>query len=223
MRAAAPGSNERPALSRRGREGRRRIGKRTVDGGTVDGGTVDGGRGICRTVICCTVGCVALAAAVGGCAGAASTTPASSPSARSAPIQYEFPSVGDDAVVSSETQHGRATALVFITTFDLASQLVARRLGDVLVSFTPRANGAAVVVEAPAYAELLPAYRTALSLPYPVVMADFATQRGAGPFGSVTHVPTLVVLDRVGRQASRHEGSIELDEIRAALREASAR
>jgi hypothetical protein len=218
MRAAAPGSNERPALSRRGREGRRRNGKRTVKGGTVEGG-----RGRCRAVICCTVGCVALAAAVGGCAGAASTTPAGSASARSAPIQYEFPSVGDDAVVSSETQHGRATALVFITTFDLASQLVARRLGDVLVSFTPRANAAAVVVEAPAYAELLPAYRTALSLPYPVVMADFATQRGAGPFGSVTHVPTLVVLDRDGREVFRHQGSITPDEIRAALREASAR
>jgi hypothetical protein len=160
---------------------------------------------------------------VGGCAGAAPAAPASSPSPRSAPIQFEFPSVGDDAVVSSETLRGRATALVFITTFDLASQLVARRLGDVLVSFTPRANAAAIVVEAATYAELLPAYRAALSLPYPVVMADFATQRGAGPFGTVTHVPTLVVLDRDGREVSRHQGSIEPDEIRAALREASAR
>jgi hypothetical protein len=126
-------------------------------------------------------------------------------------------------MVSSETMRGRATALVFITTFDLASQLVARRLGDVVVSFTPRANAAAVVVEAPAYAELLPAYRSALSLPYPVVMADFATQRGAGPFGSVTHVPTLVVLDRDGREVFRRQGALEHDEIRAALRAASAR
>lgn len=131
--------------------------------------------------------------------------------------------MGEEATVSSETTRGRATALVFITTFDLASQLVARRLGDVVVSFTPRANAAAVVVEAPAYAELLPSYRSALSLPYPVVMADFATQRGAGPFGSVTHVPTLVVLDRDGREVFRRQGSVELEEIRAALRAASAR
>jgi hypothetical protein len=54
-------------------------------------------------------------------------------------------------------------------------------------------------------------------------MADFATQRGAGPFGSVTHVPTLVVLDRDGREVFRRQGAIELDEIRAALRSASAR
>ena len=62
-----------------------------------------------------------------------------------------------------------------------------------------------------------------LALPFPVVMADFATQRGAGPFGAITHVPTLVVLDRDGRVVSRHEGALEPDEIRAALRSASAR
>jgi hypothetical protein len=166
---------------------------------------------------------LALSACLGGCSGAAPATPAAGPSPRSAPIQFEFPSVGEDAVVSSATTRGRATALVFITTFDLASQLVARRLGDVLISFTPRANAAAVVVEAPAYAELLPAYREALSLPYPVVMADFATQRGAGPFGGISHVPTLVVLDREGREEWRHEGAVELAELRAALGRASAR
>jgi hypothetical protein len=210
MRMAAPGSNERPALSRSGRQGRRRIGARPR---ATRRGVTRGAAGVV----------LALAAGMSACGGAAPAAPTASPSARSAPIQFEFPSVGEDAVVSSETQRGRATALVFITTFDLASQLVARRLADVLVTFAPRANAAAVVVEAPAYAELLPAYRAALSLPYPVVMADFATQRGAGPFGSVSHVPTLVVLDRDGREVSRHQGSIAPDDIRAALREASAR
>jgi hypothetical protein len=168
---------------------------------------------------------VAVAFSIGSCAcsGAAPEAPTVARSVRPAPIEFEFPSAGEEAAVSSETTRGRATALVFITTFDLASQLVARRLGDVLVSFTPRANAAAVVVEAPAYAELLPTYRSTLSLPYPVVMADFATQQGAGPFGSVTHVPTLVVLDREGHEVWRHQGSVEPDEIRAALRRASAR
>lgn len=211
MRASAPGSNEPPALTTRGRQMQRGIATRQRARRLT----------AARASMACIV--IALVAAAGGCSGAAPATGAGSPSPRSAPIQFEFPSVGDDAVVSSETLRGRATALVFITTFDLASQLLARRLGDVLVSFTPRANAAAVVVEAPAYAELLPAYRAALSLPYPVVMADFATQQGAGPFGMVTHVPTLVVLDRDGREVFRHQGAIEPDEIRAALREASAR
>lgn len=168
---------------------------------------------------------VALALGAGSCSSAATApeTATASASARSAPVAYEFPSAGETALVSGETMRGRVTALIFITTFDLASQLTARRLGDVLVSFTPRANAAAVVVEAAVYAELLPAYRTALALPFPVVMADFATQRGAGPFGAITRVPTLVVLDRDGRVVSRHEGALEPDEIRAALRSASAR
>src|SRR5690606_25790252 len=137
--------------------------------------------------------------------------------------EFDFPSAGEDAVVNSETTRGRVTALVFITTFDIASQLVARRLGEVLVSFTPRANAVAVVVEAPQYADLLPAYRAALSLPFPVVMADFATQRGSGPFGRSTRVPALVVLDRDGREVSRHAGALEREEIEAAMRRASAR
>ena len=149
---------------------------------------------------------------------------AATPSAAgSAPVAFHFPAVGDDAAVSSQTMRGRPTVLVFITTFDLACQVLARRLGELVVDFTPRANAAAVVIEAPQYAELLPAYREALSLPYPVVMADFATQSGAGPFGPVTVVPTVIVLDREGRQVWRHDGAVDSSEIEAALRRASAR
>jgi hypothetical protein len=151
--------------------------------------------------------------------------PAEAPVARTTgvPIQYDFPPVGDDVSVSSESMRGRVTALLFITTYDLASQLFARRLADVVTSFTPRANAAAVVVEPPLYADLLPAYRDALSLPFPIVMADYATQQGGGPFGSVTRVPLLIVLDREGREVSRHQGSLEPQQIEAALRQAGQR
>lgn len=166
---------------------------------------------------------VALAALMSACAAAPAPAPPAAPAVRAAPIVFDFPAAGDDVVVNSETMRGRATALVFITTFDLASQLLARRLGEVVVAFTPRANAAAVVIEAPQYAELLPAYRQALSLPFPVVMADFATLGGAGPFGPVTVVPTTIVLDRDGREVWRQEGPVESKEIEAALRRASAR
>jgi hypothetical protein len=154
------------------------------------------------------------------CATPAAGVPVASPARRAAPIQFDFPAVGDDVIVNSETMRGRVTALLFITTFDLASQLLARRLGEVLISFAPRANAAAVVIEPPRYADLLPAYREAMSLPYPVVIADFATQQGGGPFGSVTFVPTLIVLDREGREVWRHEGPLERRELEAALRQA---
>lgn len=138
------------------------------------------------------------------------------------PIEFRFPPVGND-LVSSETTRGRATALVFITTYDMVSQLVVKRLGEVLVRFTPRANAAAVVLEPPAHAELLPAYQEALGLPYPVVMADFATQQRQGPFGDIENVPTIVVLDRNGRQVWRHQGPLEARDIEAALERASRR
>jgi hypothetical protein len=157
-----------------------------------------------------------------GCVSAAAPADAPAAVAR-ALIEYDFPAVGDDAIVSSETMRGRVTALLFITTYDLASQLLARRLADVVTSFTPRANAAAIVVEPPLYADLLPAYREALSLPFPIVMADYATQRGGGPFGSVTRVPLLIVLDRESREVSRHQGSLEPPQIEAALRQASQR
>ena len=141
-------------------------------------------------------------------------------SASSEALEFSFPGV-DNLVVSSATTRGRVTVLAFVTTYDMASQLVLRRLGDVLVRFTPRANAAAVVLEAPRYAELLPAYSASLQLPFPVVMADFATLQGQGPFASIQRVPTLVVLDRAGREVSRHQGSLSADEIESELARAS--
>lgn len=142
--------------------------------------------------------------------------------ARSEPLEFSFPG-GEDLVVSSATTRGRVTALAFVATYDMASQLLLRRLADVLVRFTPRANAAAVVVEAPRYADLLPAYRDSLQLPFPVVMVDFATQQGQGPFADIQRVPTLLVLDKAGREVARRQGALSADEIEDELSKASGR
>lgn len=160
--------------------------------------------------------------ALAGCRPSPVNVPVEPTPPRAEPVAFSFPSTGDD-VVNSETTHGRVTVLVFITTFDLVSQLVVRRVGEVIVKFRPRANAAAVVLEAPQYAELLSAYRESLSLPYPVVMADFATQQGRGPFGDITKVPTTVVLDKDGGEVWRHQGPLGPDEIEGVLRRASQR
>ena len=141
-------------------------------------------------------------------------------SMRSEPLEFSFPG-GEDLVVSSETTRGRVTALAFVTTYDMASQLLLRRLADVIVHFTPRANAAAVVVEAPRYADLLPAYRDSLRLPFPVVMVDFGTQQGQGPFAGIQRVPTLLVLDKAGREVARRQGALSADEIEDELSSAS--
>jgi hypothetical protein len=125
--------------------------------------------------------------------------------------------------LSSATTRGRATAILFITTYDLASQLVAKRLDDALHRHVPRANGGAVVLETPQYVVMADTFRTSLRLSYPVAMADTATLGGDGPFGKVDAIPLLVVLDRDGREVWRKSGALTPREIERALALGSAR
>jgi hypothetical protein len=140
----------------------------------------------------------------------------------SPPLEFRFAGIEGDDVTHGSTR-GRATVLLFLTTYDLASQVVARELSEIVVRFTPRINAAAIVLEAPRYAELVPAYRASLGLSFPVVMVDHATGEGRGPFGQIRQVPTLVVLDREGREVWRHAGPTTAGAIESALGRAGAR
>jgi hypothetical protein len=109
---------------------------------------------------------------------------------------------------------------LFATTFDLASQVLARRLNSVLRSHVPRANAGVVIVEPPKYAVFAEAFRTNLGLAYPVAMADAATISGDGPFGKLEGVPLTVVLDAEGRTVFRKFGVVTDAEMRRALKAA---
>jgi hypothetical protein len=106
---------------------------------------------------------------------------------------------------------------LFVTTFDLASQAEAKSLNDALHRHKPRINAGAVVLEAPKHAILADVFRTSLGLTYPVALADPDTLEGSGPFGNIAGVPTLVVLDRDGREVTRKTGLIGAREIELAL------
>lgn len=156
-----------------------------------------------------------LAAAVGACGGSPAA-PATAPEPVRAPAEFDWGTT-EGGELSSATTRGRATALLFVTTYDLASQLVAQRLESVLHAHVPRANGGAVVLEAPRYAELAEAFRSTLGLSYPVAMADSLTLSGGGPFGPIEQVPLLIVLDRSGREVWRKAGVPDAREIESAL------
>jgi hypothetical protein len=156
-------------------------------------------------VICWAAGC-----------GPAAPVPSEPAAPVGAPIEFAF-GTPDGGELSSEGTRGRATAILFLTTYDLASQLVAQRLESVVHSHVPRANAGAVVLEAPKYVALAEAYKSSLGLSYPVAMADTFTLTGGGPFGSINQVPTLVVLDRSGREVWRKTGVPEAREIDEAL------
>ena len=132
------------------------------------------------------------------------------------PIYFSFGTT-EGAEFSSESTRGRATVVLFVTTFDLASQAEARNLNDVFRTYRPRINAGVVVLEAPKYATFAEVFRTSLGLKYPVAIADAGTIAGGGPFGAVDRVPTLIVLDRDGREVTRLVGLQKASEIEAAL------
>lgn len=129
----------------------------------------------------------------------------------------------DGSRFSSASTRGRATAVLFVATFDMVSQQQARQLDEIVRRHTPRANAGAVVLEAPKYSVFIEEFREQLGLSFPVVMADRATREGRGGFGAVRRVPTLVVLDRQGREVFRDAGMMEARDIEKALATASER
>jgi hypothetical protein len=115
--------------------------------------------------------------------------------------------------ISAEGMRGRVTVLVFVTTFDLASQLAAKQVNQVLHTHRPRINAAAVVLEAPKYAPLADVFRTSLQLAYPVAIADLAMLAQSSTLGEIHSVPTLIVLDPQGREVLRKYGAFSNEEL----------
>jgi hypothetical protein len=132
-------------------------------------------------------------------------------------VRFSFETL-DKKTFSTETVAGRFTVVGFVTTYDFASQAEARHLSAVLRRHAPRVNVGLLVLEQPDNAPLVDAFAATLGLPYPVAIADAATIAGQGPFAGLHHVPSVVILDKSGREAWRHVGLVEEHEIHAALR-----
>lgn len=147
-------------------------------------------------------------------------TEANQPAARGSPLNFAYRGAGNTVFESEETR-GRATIVALVTTYDMASQLLLRRIDDAIRVHRPRANAGAVVMEPRKYLVLLEPYKDTLGLSFPVVLADHATQQGRGPFGDVDFLPVMVVLDPQGRVVRRYVGQVEPHTIREALEEAS--
>jgi hypothetical protein len=152
-----------------------------------------------------------------GCGASASTTPerpelspveVASPEQLGPPVEFAWTSIrGGEA--TSEAMRGRTTLLVFGTTYDVASQAQVRFVTAVVRRHTPRINALLVVLEQPENRILVEAFANAFDLPYPVALADAATIAGEGAFRGLHHVPSVVVLDALGRERARHLGLLD--------------
>ena len=126
----------------------------------------------------------------------------------------------DGRPVSSGDYRGRMTIIVLGATYDTPSQAQARFVNAVVLHHAPRVNALLLILEPTENLPLAQAFADSLDLRYDVAMADAATIAGKGAFPGLHHVPSVVVLDREGREVWRKLGLINDKAIRAALRSA---
>ena len=137
---------------------------------------------------------------------------------RGSPLHFNYELVDGKGALTPGPLRGKPTVLIFVTTYDLASQAEARFLTGVLRRHRDGIHAAAIVLEPPANLPLILAYRDALKLEYPVALGDVPLISGEGPFGDVRAVPSVVVLDSEVRLVFRRIGLTKEEEIENVLR-----
>jgi hypothetical protein len=133
------------------------------------------------------------------------------------PIRFSYTTL-DGQTLSTTTLAGRYTVLAFITTYDHFSHAQARFLSTLVNKHVPRINAGLIVLEPPQNQILVEAFTKVVAPPYPVAMADDATILGQGPFQDLHDVPSVIILDQLGREVWRHKGLASNDMMDAALR-----
>lgn len=132
-----------------------------------------------------------------------------------APIAFSFDSL-DERPVSSEASRGKLTLVAFIATWDMMSQAQADFVSAMAKTDGERNAYYLVALDDRINRELVEAFAKTLNLNCPVAVGDADTVAGRGPFGMVA-VPTVVLLDRHGREAWRKIGLAKSDELREVM------
>lgn len=138
---------------------------------------------------------------------------------RGEPLTFAFGTI-DGRVVTGENTRGRVTLLLFVTTFDLPSQVAARRVAELVHSHVPKVQALAVVLEAAENAVLADVFSKSLGLSCPVALADSVELRASASFSNLARVPALVVLDREGRLVHQSVGLFSAKELDGWVKEA---
>lgn len=159
----------------------------------------------------------ALLLSCGGLGAKEARGPSASLPGHGLPLRYAFTGI-DGRAVSSEEHAKRVTVIAFLTTYDVPSQVEARFLASLLRHHTPRLNVAVLMLENEENRPLVDAFAVTLGLSYPIALVDAATIGGQGTFAGLHHVPSVVILDRDGREAYRHVGFIDEATLEAAVR-----
>jgi len=139
--------------------------------------------------------------------------------ARPEPVRFAYQAL-DGKPLSTASLSGRFSLIALGATYDLPSQAQARFLTGVARNHTPRVNVALLILEPEENRPLVEAFVQTLRLEYPVALADQATITGTGgPFPGLHHVPSVVIIDREGREVWRHMGLVDDETLNGALQE----
>jgi hypothetical protein len=123
----------------------------------------------------------------------------------------------EGGLVTHKTFRGRMTVIALVTTYDIASQAQTRFVTSVVHRHTPRTNALLLVLEPAKHLPMIEAYASALGVDYPVALADEATVAGEGAFDGLHTVPSVVILDKLGREVWRKTGLVTNTELTDAL------
>jgi thiol-disulfide isomerase/thioredoxin len=135
--------------------------------------------------------------------------------------RFSFDSL-DERPVSSDAMRGKVGVIVFVTTYDWASQAEVDFIVPIAKKNDPRVAFAMVALQSPSDRELVEHYRDTLGVTFPTALADVAGASSVG-FGEVRSVPTVIVLDASGKLVFHKEGIVKGDELRHVIEIASER
>lgn len=133
------------------------------------------------------------------------------------PVTYVFDTL-DERPVSSAAHRGKPTILTFVTTGDIVGQAQVDYLVAMAKNDGAKVNYALVAMHPRKEIVLVEAYMSALKVEFPVALGDRSVMSPQGPFGEISAVPTVVVLDREGKIVWKHTGLAKADELRGHMR-----
>ncbi len=133
-----------------------------------------------------------------------------------APVTFELPGIVSGVVQSADFL-GRPTLVVFAATYDTLSQAAVPMASAVVRRHRPRLNALLIVFEPPENRPLAAAFVAAMDVAFPVALADSEMLEGHGAFPGLRHVPSFVLLDRMGREVWRRYGLVTVEVLNAAL------
>jgi hypothetical protein len=133
------------------------------------------------------------------------------------PVSYVFDTL-DERPVSSAAHRGKPTVLCFVTTGDIVGQAQVDYLVAMAKNDGAKVNYALIAMHPRKEIILVEAYMAALKIEFPVALGDKSAMNAAGPFGEISAVPTVVVLDRDGQITWKHTGLAKPDELRSHMK-----